>query len=92
MRRRIPSWILLALGLPAASGLIFGAVYLWSRNLWFTAFVHGTTNYPLSPLITESPALGLLFMAVALCAAFLVGRIGLAPRPSGSYGGADGGA
>jgi uncharacterized protein len=77
--------LLLRLALPAASGLIFGAVYLWSRNLWFTAFLHGTTNYPLSPLITENPALGLVFMAIALSAAFLAGRMGLAPRPAGSY-------
>jgi membrane protease YdiL (CAAX protease family) len=77
--------LLLRLALPAASGLIFGAVYLWSRNLWFTAFLHGTTNYPLSPLITENPVLGLAFMAIALGAAFLIGRMGSAPRPGGSY-------
>lgn len=59
------------LGIPFASALIvFGPLYLLSRNLWLAALAHGVTNFPLVPQIQENPLLGLLFFAILL----LLGR------------------
>ena len=66
--------LLLRLALPTASGMIFGVTYLLSGNLWLAAFVHGSTNYPLSPLITDNPIAGLLFAGIAVTGAFIAGR------------------
>lgn len=66
--------LLLRLALPAASGLIFGVIYLLSGNLWLAAFVHGSTNYPLSPLITGNPIAGLLFVGLTMIIVLLTGR------------------
>lgn len=52
--------------LPFASSWVFGLAYLLSSNLWLPAFLHGITNYPLSPLIKSYPFLGLLFMGTAI--------------------------
>lgn len=56
--------------LPFASSWVFCLAYLLSSNLWLAAFLHGVTNYPLSPSIKSSPFLGLLFMGIAV----LLGR------------------
>ncbi|MDW7674130.1 MAG: CPBP family intramembrane glutamic endopeptidase [Bacillota bacterium] len=58
--------------IPLISAIIFASVYAASGNLWFTAFIHGTTNYPLSPLIKSEPLLGVAFMIIAI----LIGRAG----------------
>ena len=66
--------LLLRLAPPTASGMIFGVTYLLSGNLWLAAFVHGSTNYPLSPLITGNPIAGLLSAGIAVTGAFIAGR------------------
>ncbi len=62
------------LALPFASWLFFGTIYLLSRNLWLTAFIHASTDYALLPAIVDRPALGLLFMATGVFAAWVLGR------------------
>lgn len=61
--------------LPFASSLVFGLAYVSSSNLWLAAFLHGVTDYPLSPLIKSNPFLGLLFMGTAI----LLGKYFLNP-------------
>jgi membrane protease YdiL (CAAX protease family) len=69
------SWgILGSLGLNLASWLFFGVIYLVSGNLWFTAFVHGSTDYGLLPSITTRPLLGLVFMLMCVGTAWLLRR------------------
>ena len=65
--------------IPFASSLIvFGPLYLLSRNLWLVALVHGVTDYPVLPQIKENPLVGLVFMVIAL----LLGRFLLrSPQP-----------
>jgi membrane protease YdiL (CAAX protease family) len=70
------SWgILGSLGLNLASWLFFGVIYLVSGNLWFTAFVHGSTDYAVLPAIVDRPALGVVFMLLGVAAAWLLRRV-----------------
>lgn len=75
--------LVMDLAIPFASALlVFGPLYLASRNLWLAAFVHGVTNYPIVPQIKENPLLGLVFMGLAI----LLGRYLLrspTPLPTG---------
>lgn len=58
-----------SLSLKAVSWLFFGTIYALSGNLWLTAFAHASTDYGLSPLVTQNPIFGLLFMAFLLAGA-----------------------
>ncbi len=62
------------LGLNLASWLIFGLIYLFSANLWLVVIAHASTDYGLTPLITNEPLLGLLFMGTLVLAAWYLGR------------------
>lgn len=64
------------LALNGVSWLFFGTAYALSRNLWMATIMHANTNYSISPLITQSPPLGLLFMAMMLTAAWRLGHTG----------------
>ena len=48
----------------------FGCIYLFSGNLWLTAFAHASTDYGLLPVITSSPILGLVFMLATILIAW----------------------
>lgn len=50
------------LALDVASWGFFGTIYLLSGNLWLTVLAHAATDYPLLPVVTTAPPLGLLFM------------------------------
>lgn len=67
------------LSLNLASWLIFGSIYALSGNLWLVALAHAGTDYGLSPLVTNEPAFGLLFMAILVAGA---GWARPAPRPA----------
>jgi membrane protease YdiL (CAAX protease family) len=70
------SWgIFGSLGLNLVSWLFFGVIYLVSGNLWLTAFVHGSTDYAILPAIVDQPALGVVFMLLAVGAAWLLRRV-----------------
>ena len=62
------------LGRNLASWLVFGMIYLFSGNLWLVVIAHAATDYGLTPLITNEPLLGLLFMGVLVLAAWHLGR------------------
>ncbi len=64
------------LGLNVASWLIFGTIYALSGNLWLVVIAHAATDYGLSPLVTNEPLLGLVFMAVLVAGAWLLRRRG----------------
>lgn len=70
------------MALNVASWLIFGTAYAVSGNLWLVAVAHAATDYGLSPLVTNEPAFGLLFMALLVAGAY--GRRGR--RPAGAVG------
>ncbi len=53
---------------------IFGTIYLLSGNLWLTAFVHASTDYPLLPIVTDNPLIGLFFMAIVIAFAVWIRR------------------
>ena len=57
------------LALNLASWLIFGSIYALSGNLWLVVVAHAATDYPLSPLVTNEPLFGLLFMAILIVGA-----------------------
>lgn len=57
------------LALNLASWLIFGGIYALSGNLWLVVVAHAATDYGLSPLVTNEPLFGLLFMAVLVAGA-----------------------
>jgi hypothetical protein len=59
------------MALSAVSRGIFGTIYAISSNLWLAAFTHASTDYGLSPLVTEEPLIGLVFMAFLVLAAWL---------------------
>lgn len=44
------------------SWVVFGTIYLLSRNLWLTAIAHASTDYALLPMLIDVPILGLAFM------------------------------
>lgn len=58
------------LALNAVSWLVFGSLYALSGNLWLVVVAHAATDYGLSPLVTDQPVLGLLFMAVLMAGAW----------------------
>jgi membrane protease YdiL (CAAX protease family) len=58
------------LALNLASWLIFGTAYALSGNLWLVVVAHAATDYGLSPLVTNEPAFGLLFMALLVAGAY----------------------
>ena len=58
------------LGLNLASWLVFGTMYAVSGNLWLVVVAHAATDYGLTPLVTQVPLLGLLFMTVLVVGAF----------------------
>jgi hypothetical protein len=62
------------LGLNLASWRVIGGAYAMSRNLWLVALAHGSMGYSPTPLITGSPLLGLVFMALALGGAWWLGQ------------------
>jgi membrane protease YdiL (CAAX protease family) len=65
--------ILGRLALNAASWIFFGAIYALGGNLWLVAAAHGSTDYPLIPLITDKPVFGLVFMALLVAGAGFTG-------------------
>lgn len=62
------------LSLNVASWLIFGTIYLLSGNLWLVIVAHASTDYGLTPLITQEPLLGLVFMATLVAGSWWLGR------------------
>jgi membrane protease YdiL (CAAX protease family) len=58
------------MALNVASWLIFGTAYALSGNLWLVVVAHAATDYGLSPLVTNEPAFGLLFMAILVAGAY----------------------
>jgi membrane protease YdiL (CAAX protease family) len=62
------------MALNAVSWGIFGTVYVLSGNLWLAAFTHASTDYGLSPMVTEAPLVGLIFMAFVIFAAWFLRR------------------
>jgi membrane protease YdiL (CAAX protease family) len=58
------------MALNVASWLIFGSIYALSGNLWLVVVAHAATDYGLSPLVTNEPLFGLLFMALLVAGAF----------------------
>lgn len=62
------------MALNAVSWGIFGTVYMLSGNLWLAAFTHASTDYGLSPLVTGTPLMGLVFMGFVIFSAWLVHR------------------
>jgi membrane protease YdiL (CAAX protease family) len=57
------------------SWLVFGAIYAISGNLWMAAFAHASTDYGLSPLVTNEPLIGLVFMAFLIYGAYMVKKV-----------------
>jgi membrane protease YdiL (CAAX protease family) len=57
------------LALNLASWLVFGSIYALSGNLWLVVVAHAATDYGLSPLVTDEPLFGLLFMAILVAGA-----------------------
>ena len=64
------------LALNLASWLIFGSIYALSGNLWLVVVAHAATDYGLSPLVTNEPLFGLLFMAILIAGARWSRRLG----------------
>ncbi|HHX87865.1 MAG TPA: CPBP family intramembrane metalloprotease [Firmicutes bacterium] len=62
------------LALNTVSWIIFGAIYALSGNLWLVAMAHGSTDYPLVPLITNQPVFGVIFMALLVAGAWFTNR------------------
>lgn len=62
------------LALNLASWLIFGTIYALSGNLWLVVVAHAATDYGLSPLVTNEPLFGLLFMALLIAGAYRLRR------------------
>jgi hypothetical protein len=62
------------LGLNLVSWLIFGTIYALSGNLWLVVIAHAATDYGVSPLVTNEPVLGLVFMAVLIVGSWLLRR------------------
>lgn len=48
----------------------FGTIYLFSGNLWLTAFAHASTDYALLPAVVNSPVIGLVFMLITVALAY----------------------
>jgi len=69
------------LALNLASWLIFGSIYALSGNLWLVVVAHAATDYGLSPLVTNEPLFGLLFMAILIAGALRLRRPAPAERP-----------
>jgi membrane protease YdiL (CAAX protease family) len=64
------------MALNVASWLIFGSIYALSGNLWLVILAHAATDHGLSPLVTNEPLFGLLFMLVLVAGAVGDGRRG----------------
>jgi membrane protease YdiL (CAAX protease family) len=62
------------MGLNFSSWLFFGTMYALSGNLWLAAFAHASTDYGISPLVTNEPVFGLMFMVLLVFAAWAVSR------------------
>jgi membrane protease YdiL (CAAX protease family) len=62
------------MGLNFSSWLFFGIIYALSGNLWLAAFTHASTDYGISPLVTNEPLFGLVFMIFLVCASWVVRR------------------
>jgi len=71
---QVGAGILFDLLLNLLSWSFFGAIYLFSGNLWLTAFAHASTDFGLLPAITNSPTLGILFMSAVVAIAWWLGR------------------
>jgi membrane protease YdiL (CAAX protease family) len=69
------------LALNLASWLIFGSIYALSGNLWLVVVAHAATDYGLSPLVTNEPLFGLLFMAILIAGALRLRRPAPAEQP-----------
>ena len=67
--------ILGRLALNLVSWLIFGTLYVVSGSFWLVAVAHASTDYPLTGLITEVPALGLFFMVVLVLGGWCYRRL-----------------
>jgi len=78
--------ILFDLMLNLLSWGFFGAIYLFSGNLWLTALAHASTDYGLLPAITNVPALGLLFMSMVVAVAWWLGRRSKYPHEASAVG------
>jgi membrane protease YdiL (CAAX protease family) len=68
------------MALNAVSWGIFGTVYMLSGNLWLAALTHASTDYGLSPMVTGTPLMGLIFMAFVIFAAWFLRRRVVGPR------------
>ena len=66
--------IVMKLLLNFVSWIVFGTIYYFSRNLWLTAFAHGSTDYALLPMITRTPIMGLLFMITLIICGYYLGK------------------
>jgi membrane protease YdiL (CAAX protease family) len=62
------------MGLNFTSWLFFGTIYALSGNLWLAPFTHASTDYGISPMITNEPVIGLVFMVFLVFAAWVVNR------------------
>lgn len=62
------------LGLNAVSWGVFGTIYLLSGNLWLVVLAHAATDLGVTPLITNEPAFGLVFMTLLVVGAWAQGR------------------
>ncbi|MFO8150563.1 MAG: CPBP family glutamic-type intramembrane protease [Trueperaceae bacterium] len=69
------------LALNLASWLVFGSIYALSGNLWLVVVAHAATDYGLSPLVTNEPLFGLLFMAILIAGARWSRRPARSERP-----------
>ena len=79
--------ILGRLALNAVSWGIFGTIYLVSGNLWLVVVAHAATDLALTPLITNEPVWGLVFMALLVTGAWWQGSAERSASPvAGSTG------
>lgn len=73
--------ILGRLALNAVSWGIFGTIYLLSGNLWLVVVAHAATDLALTPLVTNEPVWGLVFMALLVAGAWWQGGAGRSRPP-----------
>ena len=82
--------ILGRLALNAVSWGIFGTIYLLSGNLWLVVVAHAATDLGLTPLVTNEPVWGLVFMALLVAGAWWQGGAGRSRPPVGGTAGVSG--
>lgn len=71
---RVVGDVLGRMGLNFSSWLFFGTIYALSGNLWLAAFTHASTDYGISPLVTDEPLMGLVFMTFLVFGAWALNR------------------